>query len=101
MAELPVTMQLFSVLPRAPPPSTAELPLNVQLFSVPPYAPPPSEAETPLVKVNPDKLAPWAMPTQRLEWPPSITVNSGPLTLRTFRRLWNRVTGTPNTSIGG
>ena len=33
-AELPVSVQLFSVLSYAPPPNDAELPLNVQLFSV-------------------------------------------------------------------
>src|SRR5438874_607661 len=45
-AELAVIMQLFSVLPTAPPPRLrAELRLNVQLFRVPPPAPPPTPAE--------------------------------------------------------
>ena len=42
-------MQLFSVPQAAPPPSAAELPVSVQLFSVPEYAPPPDErAELPV-----------------------------------------------------
>ena len=41
-AELPVSVQLFSVLRSTPRRrSEAELPVSVQLFSVPPYAPPP------------------------------------------------------------
>src|SRR5712691_8226488 len=47
-------MQLFSVLPDAPPPNTftpaVELPVNVQLFSTLPYAPAPNPpAKYPLV----------------------------------------------------
>ena len=51
VAELPVSVQLFSVPPYAPPPEenwpVAELPVKVQLFSVPPLAPPPKPAELP------------------------------------------------------
>jgi len=48
-AELPLSVQLFSVLWLEPPPVSAELPLSVQLFSVPSYIPPPNKpAELPL-----------------------------------------------------
>jgi len=35
LAELPVSVQLLSVPPAAPPPHPAELPVSVQLLSVP------------------------------------------------------------------
>src|SRR5712691_1125137 len=93
--ELPATAQLFSAQPDAPPevlPVMVQLlrvlelapyevlPLNVQLVNEPPEAPP-----TPLVKVNQDRLTPLARDTHRFDRPPLITVNNGPLTLRTVR----------------
>src|SRR6266850_2602687 len=111
-AELPVSVQLFSVQPEAPPPSSeAELLLKVQLFKVPPAAPPPPEAalpektqlETtsagdsdhtpppmracPLVKAKPERFPPRFKETHRTDWPPSMAVNCGPLTLCNLRNL--------------
>ena len=68
--ELPVTVQLFNVLPAAPPPQMiAELPVNVQLLSVQSAAPPPSIDTLPervqLLSVLP--LAPPPEPLERLE----------------------------------
>ena len=49
--------------------------------------PPPEPLTNALVNVNPDRLAPVVKYTQRFEWPPSIIVNCGPLTLRRFSGL--------------
>src|ERR1043166_8697850 len=111
--ELPVSVQLVSVLEMAPTPelpARAQLfsaqadtppvvfPVIVQLFSVLELAPyevlpvimqllnmPPEAPPAPLVKVNPDKVASRAKDTHRFDRPPLIRVNSGPLTLRTVR----------------
>src|SRR6266516_2071383 len=76
-----MTAQLLSVLPDAPPPLAAQLPLKMQLLSVPPATPPP----LPLVRVKPDKLTSFSRSAHEPELPPSIIVNSAPLTLRTDR----------------
>src|SRR4051794_10238944 len=96
--ELPVSVQLLSVQPNAPPPYPpkayvprslpAQLSLTVQLFSVPPPYAPPAKGADPWVNVNPERLAPLVKYTHRISQPfPAIVVNCGPLMLRMFSGL--------------
>src|SRR5215831_3740365 len=48
---------------------------------------PSASAMDPLVKVKPERVAPLIKYTHRLDWPPSMIVNFGPLTLSRVRHL--------------
>ena len=70
-AELPVSVQLFSVPPIAPPPNDAELPLSLQLFSVQPAAPPPTTCRNGKPLLSSVALAELLVSVQLFRVPPS------------------------------
>ena len=87
-AELPVTVQLFSVPAYAPPPEpAAELPANLQLFSVAPEA-------APLVEANPTAVSSAATLRDRLVRAGDYSLSPAPKDIK-----WPRMKTTQMRSI--